>query len=75
MIDEIFLPYYISTRREQHLTIYRDIEVYKAWKKANPTSRGILASSMIDDLIHEWDKFPTPHAMWANLRGTYGVNL
>jgi len=53
----------------------RDLEAYKAWKKANSTARGIIVSSVVDDLIHECEEFPTAHAMWAHLRGTYGVRL
>ena len=36
----------------QHM---RDLEAYKAWKKADSTARGIIVSSFVDDLIHECD--------------------
>ncbi|KAH0671590.1 hypothetical protein KY289_026083 [Solanum tuberosum] len=50
----------------------RDLEAYKACKKANFTTRGIIVSSVVDDLIHECEKFPIAYAMWAYLRGMYG---
>jgi len=53
----------------QHI---RDLEAYKASKKANSTTRGIIVSSVVDDLIHECEEFPNAHAMWAHLRETYG---
>ncbi|KAH0755134.1 hypothetical protein KY290_025404 [Solanum tuberosum] len=49
-----------------------DFEAYKAWKKANFIARGIIVSSIVDDLIHECEKFPTAYAMRAYLRGMYG---
>ena len=50
----------------------RDLKAYKALKKANSTTRVIIVSSLIDDLIHECEEFRTAHAMWEHLRGTYG---
>ncbi|KAH0747420.1 hypothetical protein KY285_009077 [Solanum tuberosum] len=50
----------------------RDLEANKAWKKANSIARGIIVSSVVDDLIHECEQFPTAHATWAYLRGMYG---
>jgi len=50
----------------------RDLEAYKACKKANFTARGIIVSFVVDELIHECEEFPIAHAMSAHLRGTYG---
>ncbi|KAF3638907.1 hypothetical protein FXO37_24173 [Capsicum annuum] len=49
----------------------RDLEAYKAWKKVDSIARGIIVSSVVDDLIHECEEFPTTNAIWTNLR-TYG---
>jgi len=50
----------------------RDLEAYKTWKKTNSTAHRIIVSSVVDDLIHECEEFPTAHAMSVHLRGTYG---
>ncbi|MCD7465973.1 hypothetical protein HAX54_002261, partial [Datura stramonium] len=50
----------------------RDLAAYKAWKKTDSIARGIILSFVVDDLIHEYEEFPTAHSMWAHLRGTYG---
>ncbi|XP_047263725.1 uncharacterized protein LOC107857980 [Capsicum annuum] len=41
-------------------------------KKVDSIARGIIVSSVVDDLIHECEEFPTANAIWAHLRGTYG---
>ncbi|XP_019261101.1 PREDICTED: uncharacterized protein LOC109239051 [Nicotiana attenuata] len=50
----------------------RDLEAYKAWKRVDSIARGIIVSSMVDELIRECEEFPNAYAMWAHLRGTYG---
>ena len=49
----------------------RDLEAYKSWIKVDFIPRGIIVSSMVDDLIHECEEFPTANANWAHLKGTY----
>ncbi|KAH0755785.1 hypothetical protein KY290_026055 [Solanum tuberosum] len=52
-----------------------DIWSHKTWYvleeqnalKVNFTARGIIVSSVVDDLIHECEEFSTAHAMWEHL--------
>jgi len=32
----------------------RDLDAYNAWKKKDSTARGILISSMSDDLVYQY---------------------
>ena len=48
----------------------RDFNVYKAWKKDSIAKR-ILISSMMDDLIFEYEPLPMTHAVWVALREKY----
>ena len=50
----------------------RDQEAYQAWKKKNSTARGILVSSVVDDLIHECEQFPIVYDIWVYFREKYG---
>ncbi|XP_047269149.1 uncharacterized protein LOC124898926 [Capsicum annuum] len=49
----------------------RDLESYKAWKKDDSITRGIIVSSVVDDLIHKCKEFPNANVIWAHLQGTY----
>nr|XP_009786940.1 PREDICTED: uncharacterized protein LOC104234977 [Nicotiana sylvestris] len=46
----------------------RDLETYNIWKKKDSNARGIIISSVADDLIHKCEQYPTAQAMWAHLR-------
>lgn len=49
----------------------RDHEAYLAWKKKDSTSRAILVSSVIDDIIHECEQHHTAHDIGC----TFGRNM
>ncbi|KAF3625426.1 putative RING-H2 finger protein ATL78-like [Capsicum annuum] len=49
------------------------LKLIRLEKKADSITRGIIVSSVIDDLIHECDKFSTANAIWAHLAETYGI--
>ena len=49
-----------------------DLIAYNAWKKKDSTDRGILISSMNDDLVYEYQQYQTTHAMWVALREKFG---
>ena len=54
----------------------RDLDAYKAWKKKDSTAKGILISSMVDDLAFEYESYLTAHAVWVALKEKYnGVSL
>ena len=50
----------------------RDLEVYKAWKKKDSIAKGILISAMEDDLMIEYEQYPTAHEVWVALREKFG---
>nr|XP_009791894.1 PREDICTED: uncharacterized protein LOC104239064 [Nicotiana sylvestris] len=50
----------------------RDLETYNILKKKNSTICGIIVSSVVDDLIHECEQYPTTQAIWAHFREAYG---
>ena len=50
----------------------RNMDAYMAWKKKDSTARGILISSMHDDLVYEYQQYPTAHAMWVALNEKFG---
>ncbi|XP_055960065.1 uncharacterized protein LOC130014940 [Mercurialis annua] len=49
-----------------------DMATYTIWKKKDSTARGILISSMDDDLMYEYQRYSTTNAMWAALREKFG---
>ena len=49
----------------------RDLTAYNAWKKKDSTVRGILISSMNNDLVYEYQQYQTAHAMWIALRENF----
>nr|CAD1844018.1 unnamed protein product [Ananas comosus var. bracteatus] len=50
----------------------RDQKAYRAWKAKDSSARGILISSMVDDLIGECEQLPTAHVMWVHLKEKFG---
>ena len=50
----------------------RDMAAYNAWKKKDSTAKGILISSMSDDLVFAHQHFPTAHAIWLALKEKFG---
>ncbi|XP_044503424.1 uncharacterized protein LOC123224005 [Mangifera indica] len=52
----------------------RNMDAYNSWKKKDSTARGILISSMNDDIAYQYEQFKTANAMWVALtekfRGT-----
>ena len=40
-----------------------DMAAYNAWKKKDSTAKGILISSMSDDLVFAYQHFPTAHTI------------
>ena len=48
-----------------------DLTAYDAWKKKASTARGILISSMNDDLVYEYQQYQIAHAMWVALRDKF----
>ena len=50
----------------------RDLATYNAWKKKNSTAKGILLSSMSDNLVFAHQHFPTAHAIWLALKEKFG---
>ena len=49
----------------------RDLETFEAWTKKDRRTRYIMLNSMHDDLIGEFENFPTPMAMWEQLKFTF----
>ena len=49
-----------------------DMAAYNAWKKKDSTAKGILISSMSDDLVFAHQHFPTAHAIWLALKEKFG---
>ena len=50
----------------------RDLETFEAWTKKDRHTRYIMLNSMHDDLIGEFENFPTSMAMWEQLKFTFG---
>ena len=50
----------------------RDMDAYNAWKKKDSNAKGILISSMNDDLVFEHQHHPTAQAMWLALKEKFG---
>lgn len=57
---------------KQHI---RDLQGYKASRKANSTPHAIKVSFVVDDHIGECEELPNTHAIWAHLWETYGVHM
>ena len=51
----------------------RDQEAYRAWRKKDGLARAILISSMHDDLIPEYEQYPTAMQMWVALKDKFGA--
>ena len=49
-----------------------DLETFEALTKKDHCTRYIMLNSMQDDLIGEFEKFPTAMAMWEQLKFTFG---
>ena len=49
----------------------RDLETFEAWTKKDRRTRYIILNSMHDDLIGEFENFPTAMAMWEQLKFTF----
>ena len=49
-----------------------DLEIFEAWTKKDRRTRYIMLNSMHDDLIGEFENFPTAMAMWEQLKFTFG---
>ena len=50
----------------------RDLETFEAWTKKDRCTRYIMLNCMHDDLIGEFENFPTAMAMWEQLKFTFG---
>ncbi|KAH0671272.1 hypothetical protein KY285_023846 [Solanum tuberosum] len=50
----------------------RNIETFQVWKKKNSIARITLLSSMVDDLMCEFESYPTAQAMWIALKDKFG---
>ena len=50
----------------------RDLETFEAWTKKDRRTLYIMLNSMHDDLIGEFENFPTAMAMWEQLKSTFG---
>ena len=51
----------------------RDLKTFEAWTKKDRHTRYIMLNSLHDDLIGEFKNFPTPMAMWEQLKFTFSV--
>ena len=51
---------------------HRDLEIFEAWTKKDHHTHYITLNSMHDDLIGEFENFPTAMAMWEQLKFTFG---
>ena len=51
---------------------HRDLEIFEAWTKKDRHTHYIMLNSMHDDLIGEFENFPTAMAMWEQLKFTFG---
>ena len=49
-----------------------DLETFEALTKKERRTRYIMLNSMHDDLIGEFENFPTAMAMWEQLKFTFG---
>ncbi|KAH0685572.1 hypothetical protein KY290_019644 [Solanum tuberosum] len=54
---------------QQHET---NLETFQVWKKKNSIARITLLSSMTDDLMCEFESYPTAQAMWIALKDKFG---
>ncbi|XP_026419768.1 uncharacterized protein LOC113315726 [Papaver somniferum] len=50
----------------------RDLEAYEAWVKKDRHARYAMLSSMNDDLIGEYENYPTSKQMWDHLKFYFG---
>ena len=50
---------------------HRDLEIFEAWTKKDRRTRYIMLNRMHDDLIGEFENFPTAMAMWEQLKFTF----
>ena len=51
---------------------HRDLEIFEVWTKKDRRAHYIMLKSMHDDLIGEFENFPTAMAMWEQLKFTFG---
>ncbi|KAH7849897.1 hypothetical protein Vadar_024665 [Vaccinium darrowii] len=49
-----------------------DLAAYEKWRKRDRCARSIMLSSMSNDLLDEFDEYPTAKAMWKTLKAKYG---
>ena len=49
----------------------RHIKTFEAWAKKDCRTRYIMLNSMHDDLIEEFENFPTAMVMWEQLKFTF----
>ncbi|XP_044477551.1 uncharacterized protein LOC123204812 [Mangifera indica] len=49
-----------------------DMDAYNSWKKKDSTARGILISSMNDDIAYQYEQFETTNAIWVALKEKFG---
>ena len=61
-----------SEENVNNAQLRRDMAIFNAWKKKDSTTRGILISFMNDDLVYEYQQYPTANAMWVTLREKFG---
>lgn len=50
----------------------RDLEAYETWVKKDHSARHTMLSSMQNDLIGEYEDFPTAKQMWDQLKFDFG---
>ena len=50
---------------------HRDLKTFEAWNKKDCRTRYIMLNSMHDDLIEEFENFPTAMVMWEQLKFTF----
>lgn len=65
---------YSMTEPEKGDTVQHtlDLAAYDKWRKRDRCARSIMLSSMSNDLLDEFDEYPTAEAMWKALKAKYG---
>ena len=53
----------------------RDLQTFEAWTKKDRRTRYIMLNIMHNDLIGEFENFPTAMAMWEQLKFTFDGTL
>ncbi|KAL0331593.1 UNVERIFIED_CONTAM: hypothetical protein Sangu_1704800 [Sesamum angustifolium] len=62
----------IELKNGQTARYRRDLDAYNKWLEQDMSARFTILSCMHDNLIHEYEKYPTAKELWVVLMVAYG---